>query len=547
MVNQVMDRLNRPRPFDRNLFAAARLATLVSGLAALLAASAILASTAVGADRIYWANLTDGLSFANQDGSGAGGDLDTSGATVNFPAGLAPDIGGGRFYWTNSGLGGGAQGISFTNLDGTGAAGDLNTAGAMMNGPVGIATDPAAGRVYWANNGSGTPPFAISYANLDGSGAGGDLNTAGATLDTPAGATLDAPAGRIYWSNSGSSNTISYANLDGSGGGDINTTGASGSAPSGVAIDAAAGRIYWTNTSGEISYANLDDSGGGGDLNTAGATVNFPVGVAIDPAAGRIYWGNSGLGAGPPYSISYANLDDSGGGDLGTAGATVVNPSFPLLLHAPTGTAAPKPSGAHGRRSKISCTQGTWAADQREANLYRAPSSYTYSWSRYAKKIYGASASTYRPHAVGNYRCAVTAHNPAGQALQTTSVHAAFRLAKLYRNKRRGAAKLIVKLPGRGKVSARGAKLKKATPRTHLASKQKHLHKAAILIEAKGAAKRKLRHRGHLKLRVKVSFDPKQQNSRGGTLTRTVTLRFRPPSRRVISASAVFPLGLGRG
>ena len=67
--------------------------------------------------------------------------------------------------------------------------------------------------------------------------------------------------------------TISYANLDGSGGDDLDTTGATVSGPYGVAIDPAAGRIYWANGDQHtISYAKLDGSGGGGDLNISGAT-----------------------------------------------------------------------------------------------------------------------------------------------------------------------------------------------------------------------------------------------------------------------------------
>ena len=46
--------------------------------------------------------------------------------------------------------------------------------------PYGVAIDPAAGRIYWANNGNNT----ISFANLDGTG-GGQLSTAGATVGFP--------------------------------------------------------------------------------------------------------------------------------------------------------------------------------------------------------------------------------------------------------------------------------------------------------------------------------------------------------------------------
>src|SRR3954471_10178866 len=79
-------------------------------------------------------------------------------------------------------------------------------------------------------------------------------------------------ADRIYWGNGGN-DTISYANLDGTGGGgQLDLTGATPAGPRGVAIDAAAGRIYWANqNNATISYANLDGTGHGGELNTTGA------------------------------------------------------------------------------------------------------------------------------------------------------------------------------------------------------------------------------------------------------------------------------------
>ena len=97
--------------------------------------------------RIYWANSGVGkISLANLDGSG-GGDLNTSGATVNQPFGVAVDPGapgGGRIYWANVGGSNLAAGrLSFANLDGSGG-GDLNTSGATVIQPLGVAVDPAA-------------------------------------------------------------------------------------------------------------------------------------------------------------------------------------------------------------------------------------------------------------------------------------------------------------------------------------------------------------------------------------------------------------------
>jgi DNA-binding beta-propeller fold protein YncE len=191
-----------------------------------------------------------------------------------------------------------------------------------------LASAPAAfgaDRIYWGNGGTDT----ISFANLDGSGGGGELNLAGATPSEPRGVVIDSAAGRIYWANQENA-TISYANLDGSGGGgELNISGTTPSKPHGLAIDPAAGRIYFANDNDTISYANLDGSGGD-QLDLTGATPSSPYGLAIDPAAGRVYWANR-----VTNTISYANLDGSGGGnELNTSGTTPVDPHGVAVDHA---------------------------------------------------------------------------------------------------------------------------------------------------------------------------------------------------------------------
>jgi DNA-binding beta-propeller fold protein YncE len=176
----------------------------------------------------------------------------------------------------------------------------------------------AANSIYWGTEGENT----ISFANLDGSG-GGDLNTGAANVSEPFGVALDPETGTIYWANDGN-NTIAYARLDGSGGANLTTTGATVELPVGVTIDPVAGRIYWANfhnPGGSISYANLNGTGGG-NLTTTGAMVEGPEGVAIEPVAGRIYWGNY-----HGNTISYANLNGTGGGNLSTSGANVESPA----------------------------------------------------------------------------------------------------------------------------------------------------------------------------------------------------------------------------
>jgi hypothetical protein len=174
----------------------------------------------------------------------------------------------------------------------------------------------ATDRIYWGNNNE----TSISFLNLDGSGGADLFNTAVG----PAGEAIDAATGRLYFTNEGN-DTISFVNLDGSGGGPLNTGTATVAAPDGLAIDPGSRRIFWANNvdpGGAISFANLDGSGGA-DLNTGLATVKDPSGITVDTASGRVYWANY-----LDPSISYANLDNSGGGgDLNTGTATLTGPS----------------------------------------------------------------------------------------------------------------------------------------------------------------------------------------------------------------------------
>jgi DNA-binding beta-propeller fold protein YncE len=392
----------------------ARPLALVIGAGLLLLGAA---PAAHAADKVAWANFSgSSISLADQAG-GNGFNLDTTGATVSQPQGMAFDSATGRIYWSNFS---GASAVSFANANGTGGGGVLSTTGATVNGPAGLAIDPVAGRVYWSNHSGNS----ISYANLNGSG-GGDLDTTGATVNLPGGVAVDPAAGRIYWDNNGDdSHPISYAKLDGTGGGgDLNTTGATADSSYGVAIDKATGKIYWANFSGDsISYANLNDSGGG-DLDTTGASVNHPAGVAIDASAGKIWWANYGNDA-----ISYANLNGTGGGGfINTSGATPDGSNFPILLEKAVNTAAPAITGTPAVGHSLSCSNGGWASDLLGANLYRAPESYAYQWLRDDAEIPGATASTYEVQTADaghQIKCRVTAQNVAGGTDATSDADA---------------------------------------------------------------------------------------------------------------------------
>jgi hypothetical protein len=395
-------------------FGASRLPLLASLFASLLALASFASSASAG-DRVYWANrdasTINRISFAELDGSG-GGDLSTTGATSGQPRGTAIDVAAGKLYWTNPT----GDKVSFANMDGSGG-GDINTAGATVNRPNVAAVYPAAGKVYWANEDGDR----ISFARLDGTGGGGNLTTTGATVNVPIGPAVDPGTGRIYWGNANPENKISFARLDGSGGANLNTSGATVDNPHGVALDPVAGRIYWASLAGnKISYANLNGSGGG-DLNTAGATVNNPAGVAIDQAAGKIYWANYAANR-----ISFARLDGSGGGNLNVTGATLNGSMYPALLQAPTGSGPPAIAGGSAAGSVLTCSQGSWAPDLLASHVYRVPQTLAYAWTLNGTDIAGASANTYTATASGDYRCRITATNPAGSASQTSAPHAVF-------------------------------------------------------------------------------------------------------------------------
>jgi hypothetical protein len=179
----------------------------------------------------------------------------------------------------------------------------------------------AAETLYWDN--FDADPDSVSFANVDGSG-GGSLGLPGVTLKDPEGMAYDSVTDRLFVANShggpSENGEIVFLGLDGSGAGALPTPGAPVEVPEGIAVDPAARKVYWVNSGNapSVAWARLDGSGGG-MLNTSGATLSVPRRIALDPEGGRVYWANS---LPDPQVISYANTDNSGGGDLSVAGAT---------------------------------------------------------------------------------------------------------------------------------------------------------------------------------------------------------------------------------
>jgi DNA-binding beta-propeller fold protein YncE len=415
--------------------------TFLLALAFAAFAALAVAPLAQGADRIYWANdFADSISWATIDGSNQGGNLIGSGqgAPISAPNSEAIDSQSGRIYWVNYGsIDGGGTSIGWANLSGGGAGTFLNNAGAVSS-PHGIAIDPTTRRLYWSNysdNNQGGHGGEIHWVSLtaggDATGPVHDLNTGNAHLTGPRGLAIDPAGGRIYWVNHDSATPgeqVSYANLNGSGGGDFGNTGsATVVSPDGLALDLDGGRVFWSNFNdpgSAISFANL--GGGGGDLATGAATLFYPHGVAIDTVRGRIYWPNFY----PDHEsrFSYASLGGGNGGNLAPAGptlfgATMFGPSQPILLKDPDGTGAPSVSGGSDVGDQLACTPGAWAGDVVASQMYQAPRSFAYQWSRDGSDVGGATAASFTPGAGGDYRCAVTARNAAGSTTQTSDPH----------------------------------------------------------------------------------------------------------------------------
>lgn len=177
----------------------------------------------------------------------------------------------------------------------------------------------AAETIYWDNYGGPIEGDSVSFADISGSG-GGSLNLGTAKLESPEGMAYDTVTNRLFVGSQLKPNgQILAINLDGSGASSFTAPGAPIETPEGVAVDPVNRIIYWENTGGEgsIAWAKLDGSVGG-VLSTAGLTLNSPCcRIALDPVAGRIYFYNGS-------KIAYVNTNNTGGGELSTTGSTVV-------------------------------------------------------------------------------------------------------------------------------------------------------------------------------------------------------------------------------
>jgi hypothetical protein len=132
--------------------------------------------------------------------------------------------------------------------------------------------------------------------------------------------TATAVADKMYVANT-IGNTVSQANLDGTGGVSLGNLNGTLTAPQFIALDLAHGKMYVVNSNNyTVSQANLDGTGGI-SLGNLNGTLNNPVGIALDLAHDKMYVANY-FG----NTVSQANLDGTGGVSLGTLNGTLNRP-----------------------------------------------------------------------------------------------------------------------------------------------------------------------------------------------------------------------------
>ena len=390
---------------------------LLNGLVAAFALLVVVPA-AHAAPTIMWETpyscSPDCFHTGNLDGSSTSiGTINTTGATVTAPWGMAFDPAAGKVYWANYGVGSGNK-ISWANLDGSGG-GDLNTGTASVAAPSGLVVDHVNGKVYWANTGDANHP--VSWAMLDNSGTGGDLNKGTAPVSDPIGVAIDQASGKIFWANYGG-NSIGFAKLDNSGGGPLNITGTTVSDPWGVAIDTAHNKLFWGNfTTNSLDFANLDGTGGG-VLSTPGAPqTGGPMVGAIDPTNGKIYWTDWNSS-----TVMEANVDGSGDGHTLYTQPGAAQVAFGAIMDSPTPQGAPAIAASSSLTpASLSCSAGSWGADLVGEQLYRAPATLAYQWFVNGNLIGGATSPNFAATGPGSYTCAVVATNYAGSAGQTSA------------------------------------------------------------------------------------------------------------------------------
>jgi hypothetical protein len=379
--------------------------------------------------------------------------------------------------------------------------------------------------VYWTNYDTGT----IGRANLDGTGANPSF-IAGA--GNPGGVAVD--AAHVYWTYF-DTDAIGRANLDGTGA-NPSFIAAPTSPGSQVAVDGA--HIYWVSKysdaaqgppflgspgTGAIGRANLD---GTGVDPTFISGITLPAGgLAVDGS--HLYWTsylNAGLSlsAGPfPGAIGRANLDGTGvqenfiSANPTAAGVAVDEARVWWINSAPKGT-GPTPGAASIlvdglERANLDGTGAEFVIEPSDAFFFGSAiavnDAHVY-WSGFdsigRSNLDGSAVDQCfitGPDARGGV--AVDALGPPPSSDPGPPPSDEIRLRKAKRNKKRGSAKLTVKVPGPGRLElAKTKDVKGKHKRAEQSGKLK------LSVKPRGKAKKRLNKKGKAKVKAKVTYTP---------------------------------------
>jgi len=293
--------------------------------------------------------------------------------------------------------------------------------------------------------------------------------------------------------------TISYANVNNTGGGTLNLNGYEPDSAYGLAVDPAAGRLYWSDSDGKkFAYTGLL-GGPVSFLDVTGAVLNGSYGFAIDPILNKIYWSNYNNGNKALNGLGFASLSGGGGGNITPQTAPVFSPQDVLVLKSPSATAPPVISRAKNNRSKLTCPTGSWAADFAGSYVYQAPTTYAHQWSLNGKAISGATGTTLNATKPGKYTCTVTATNQAGSAAATSKVakveasKAKLTTKKKVTVKAGGTATFPVKIANQGDLKSKNAKLCVILPKASKAALKAPKCKSLGKLKGKGKKSAKLK------------------------------------------------------
>jgi len=457
---------------------------------------------------VYWANwgnasFGSSIGRANLDGTLPQNTFVSP--TGPRPCGVAVDDE--YVYYAHLGTGGlGTAGIGRVRRDGSDVQNDFITTG---GGPCGVAVNDT--HVFWANGNNFGGGSTIGRANVDGSSPNASFITnAGSTV---CGVAVNAT--HVYWASLGGG-TIGRANLNGSAANSSFISGLGG--PCGVALDSS--YVYWSDLpfeAGAIGRANLD--GGSVDTDfipTSELDSTRPCGIAVDD--GHIYWGDWTFDS---DRIGRAELDGANVNQsfIANTAAEVCGvavdaaPIYPpacedIELQTEVGTGIPVQLDCAGPGSltyEIVTNPSLGTLGTLDAATGEVP--YT------APDAPGTDTFSYR---------ATNAGGGSSPATVTIEVHPSseFTFAGVKRNRRRGIAKLAIRVPGAGKYRLTGKGLKRVNRVARGA------RTAQLLVRTKGARKRKLNRRGSVRVVARVRFSPT------GGLPKTKARRIKLVKRR---------------